>query len=273
MGAIVGDICGSRFERGGNLTKEIIPIREMLTEASHFTDDTVHTIAIADAILQNPKNPDFKESLLKWSWQYKEAGYGKMFVEWMTEKEPYGSYGNGSAMRISPIGWMNLFHHDIYVAEMVERATIITHNSPEGLKGARAVNLSMGVAISVKSAYEEWKTEWAVALEDFLYHYIGYDDIKTSIANVRPEYTFNATCQGSVPQAIRCFLESNSYEGTIELAVSLGGDTDTQAAIAGSIANVIWDIPEDILLTCYKKLPESMIKVIDNFDTYLNAQV
>lgn len=237
LGAIIGDIAGSLYEFTSNKTKDI----ELFAEGSRLTDDSIMTIAIgcacADSDLHNEK--DFKSSVIWYmrriGRQYPRAGYGGMFYRWLIcdVMPAYNSFGNGSAMRVSPVAW---------VADSLEQAETlakwsaeVTHNHPEGIKGAQAVASAVYLARQGKT-----KEELKAYIEA---HYYALD---FTLDEIRPNYSFDVTCQGSVPQAIVSFLESSNFEDAICNAISLGGDGDTIAAMAGAIAEAFYGIPEDI---------------------------
>lgn len=261
MGAIVGDILGSRFENKNARMKNIVPVKELLHKSCRFTDDTVHTVAVAESLMVGD---NLTEYLLKWSWRYLNAGYGAMFVKWMDSdsKEPYNSYGNGSAMRVSSIGYLPLEYKRI--VELAKCSAEVTHNHPEGIKGVQAIAIATFMA---NNGYEKWNIKDAV-LQGFYPNFVD-----TTLDEIRPVYSFDATCQGSVPQAILCFLESESYIEAIQLAISLGGDSDTLAAMAGSIAYAYYgEMPVDILNTCYNGILDSTVrKVVDDFDVWIDG--
>jgi len=252
-GAAIGDIWGSIYEHNNWKTANPEEIY-VYNPACHFTDDTVLTAAIADAIYtyrrqlkewkkkewekedkglisrwfrKNIKPTiDYKGALLRWARKYPNAGYGKGFQQWMNSKnpQPYNSFGNGSAMRVSPVGW--LFDDEETVLEEAKRSAEPTHNHPEGIKGAQAVALAVFMARNGAD-----KPEIKERIEkDF-----GYD-LSRTLAEIRPTYEFDATCQGTVPVAIIAFLKSWHLRSAIQNAISVGGDSDTIAAIAGSIA-------------------------------------
>ncbi len=237
IGAIIGDIVGSLYEFSSNKTKEF----PLFQDGCRLTDDSYMTIAIgcacADANLDNERN--FKTDVTYWMRRigrlYPNVGYGGMFFRWLKSDimPAYNSFGNGSAMRVSPVAW---------VAKTLEEAerlaawsAEVTHNHHEGVKGAKAVAAAIFLARQGKS-----KEEIKVYIEN------NYYSLDFKLDDIRPTYEFDVTCQGSVPQAIQCFLESTDFEDAIRNAVSLGGDGDTQAAIAGAIAEAYYGIPNDI---------------------------
>lgn len=219
IGAILGDYVGSRFERRPQKSVEF----ELFHKDCRFTDDTIMTLATADA-LKNSRS--YKEAYVEWGRRNPRAGYGQLFLNWLASSnpQPYGSYGNGAAMRVSPIGWA--FNSLNRTLEEAKKSAIVSHDHPEGIKGAQAVATSIYLARVGKNKEFIQKT-----IEDSF----GYD-LSISLDELRPSYQFNTTCQGSVPQAIRCFLESENWESAVRNAVSLGGDADTMACIAGGIA-------------------------------------
>ena len=234
LGAIIGDIVGSRFEFDNIKTKDF----ELFDRECDFTDDTVMTIAIGKA-LNDYKGGDFKKHLVKTMHEvgnrYPDCGYGGLFLDWMIHKEtdPYNSCGNGSAMRVSAVGW---YVKSIEEAEELAKLTAeVTHNHPEGIKGAQAV----AVAIYLARIGEDKETIKKY-IED------NYYTLDFTLDEIRPTYDYEITCQKSVPQAIKAFLEAESFEDTIRNAISIGGDSDTVAAIAGSIAEAYYEIDEEI---------------------------
>lgn len=249
IGAIAGDIIGSRFEAH--------PIKRSDFDVFHpycrFTDDTVLTVAVADAIL---RGYGYADSLQTWARKYPNAGYGGTFYRWIWQNapRPYNSWGNGSAMRVSAVGFA--FNDAKQVLAQAERSAAVSHNHPEGIKGAQAVALAIFLARSGHS-----KTQIRSALQ----RQFGYD-LNRSLAQIRPHYTFDVSCQGSVPEAIIAFLESADLETAIGNAVSLGGDSDTQACIAGSIAEAFYGEVSDALRTFVQnKMPDDLWQVVTDF--------
>ena len=248
LGAISGDVIGSVYEHW--------PVKEKDFPLFHhecgFTDDTVLTGAIADALLEGES---YASAMQRWARRFPTRGYGIRFAQWFmaASPEPYNSFGNGSAMRVSPVAWW--FDDESRVLAEAERTAACTHDHPEGIRGARAVALAV---------YLARQGEGMEAIRERVTGESGYD-LETPLGVIRPQYSFDVTCQGSVPQAIRAFLEADSVEDAIRNAISLGGDADTQAAIAGSIAEAAWGVPEDLAKTVLKKLPDDMKAVIDAF--------
>ena len=249
LGAIAGDVLGSIHEFNSIKTKKF----ELLNAGCVFTDDTVMTVAVADSIMIGVP---YVESLQKWGREYPGAGYGGWFKKWIHQDDPkpYNSFGNGSAMRCSSVGW--LFDDEESVLEEAKKSAEITHNHPEGIKGAQAVALGvlMGRMGSTKIEIQE-KLE---SLFDY--------DFNQKLGHIRPNYSFDVTCQGSVPQAIIAFLESEDFEDAIRNAISLGGDADTQACIAGALAEAYYmNIPDQIKEFVFKKITPDLSYVTNEF--------
>jgi ADP-ribosyl-[dinitrogen reductase] hydrolase len=253
IGAILGDIVGSRFEFTPKGKRNKSEDFQFITSDCFFTDDTAMTIATADAILNNK---DFALVYKEWGRKYPNLGYGSNFRSWLEGDscEPYNSYGNGSAMRVSPVGW--LFNDLETVMDKAEESSSVTHNHIEGIKGA------VSVAVCIYLARN--KTSKKI-IKEFIETYFGYD-LDRTIAEIRPNYRFDVSCQGSVPESIICFLESTSVVDAIRKAVSLGGDTDTQACIAGSIAEAHYNyIPICNIERVEEILPDDMNNVYEQF--------
>lgn len=261
LGAIVGDIFGQPYEF--KKSRQNSPCFDLFKNKGKFTDDTVCTIGVAEAIIHNPKNPDFTTFVSKWCSKYSYAGYGKLFKKWIVsdKKEPYGSYSNGSAMRVSPCGYLYEYEDVLYFST---KQAEITHNHKKGIIGANCV------ADLIWSAREGYTKK---ELTDIASEYYPNYDFDAPIEKVRKGYTFDSSCEGSVPQAIRCFLESTSYESCIRNAIYLGGDADTIGAISGSIAYAYWkEMNEDMKDYALEILPKEMIKVINDFDNFIKQQ-
>ncbi len=250
-GAIVGDILGSNYEFARQKVDYNI---DLLAGQKRFTDDTVLTIAVADALVHNKP---FKDTILLWARKYPHSGYGGRFKEWLRspDPQPYGSFGNGGAMRVSPVGFA--FDNLETVLDKARQSAEVTHNHPEGIKGTQTVAGSVFMAHKGHSKEE---------IRDFVVNEIGYN-LDFTIDAIRPFYKGDVSSQGSVPQAIVCFLESHDYESAIRKAIYLGGDTDTLAAIAGSIAAAFYkEIPEKFMDLMNQILPEEFKQVISQFD-------
>ena len=249
LGAIAGDTIGSPYEFAPNKSMDF----PLFCTHSRFTDDSVLTIAIADVLLHDL---DLIDTLKEYSRKYPDAGYGGSYQRWAlsNSREPYNSWGNGSAMRTSPIGFF--YNKESDVLKAARMCAQVTHNHPEGVRGAQATSLSIFLArqgaskIDIRKEISIW---------------FNYNLSKT-INEIRPKYIFDVSCQGSVPQSIIAFLESDDYEDSVRKAVSLGGDADTMACITGGIAEAFYGpIPENITLETRKRLPDKFLKIIDEF--------
>ncbi|GBC61800.1 hypothetical protein DENIS_2762 [Desulfonema ishimotonii] len=250
IGAIAGDIIGSVYE-GHPIKTEDFPL---FSAGSRFTDDTVLTVAVAHAILDGS---DYGPALKRFGRKYPRAGYGGAFCQWLASGEslPYNSWGNGSAMRVSPVGFA--FESADAVLREAEKSAAVTHNHPEGIRGAQATALAVFLARTGSGKAE---------IRDEITDRFGYP-LDRILDQIRPGYRFDVSCQGSVPQAITAFLESDSVEDAIRKAVSLGGDSDTQACIAGGIAQAFYrEIPAEILTQVRSRLPQDLLRVTDRFN-------
>ena len=256
-GAILGDIIGSPYEGISFSTT----ITNLFLEESTFTDDTIMTIAVADALTNidiNGNDDDIRNavanSMKKWGLKYPNAGYGGSFYTWLyIGNEPYYSYGNGSAMRVSSVAWAC---NDINKVRHLAKLTAeVTHNHPEGIKGAEALASAIFLARNGNSKQE---------IKDYITNEFGYDLSKTC-EDISDNYCFDVSCQATVPQAITAFLEGEGFEDVIAIAISLGGDTDTLAAMAGSIAEAYYGITDVLIEECNKRLTVEMLKVINIF--------
>lgn len=256
LGAIIGDIAGSRFEWDNIKSKQF----ELINEDCHPTDDSIMTLAIARAILAS--NGDLAKleqetvkCMQKLGRRYPLAGYGGNFYDWLFEKnpKPYHSFGNGAAMRVSPCG---------YAAETMEEAismsravTKVTHNHREGMKAAEAVTVAIFMARNGKSL---------AAIREHIEN--KYYKINFTLDQIRPTYQFDVTCQGSVPQAFEAFYESTGFEDAIRNAISIGGDSDTIGAITGSMAEAYYGIPSTILERALAFLDDDLLKIVHEFE-------
>ena len=249
IGAIAGDIIGSVYEANPIKTTDF----PLFTEYSRFTDDTVLTIATAHALLNGV---DYATAYRQFGRAYPHAGYGGMFINWLQSDEapPYNSWGNGSAMRISPIGFA--FGSRQNVLREAEKSAAVTHNHPEGIKGAQATAMAVFLG---RQGNSKGDIRRAIS-ERFDYN------LSRGIDEIRPAYFFDISCQGSVPEAIIAFLQSDDFESAIRLAVSIGGDSDTQACIAGGIAHAFYgEIPREIENEVRARLPCEFLNVLDEF--------
>lgn len=247
LGAIIGDIVGSVYEWNNVKTKDFGPL---FHEKAFYTDDTICTIAVADALIHGRHAG---EALMDWGGRYFDnGGWGGMFSRWLLRgvPEPYNSYGNGAAMRVSPAGL--LANSADEALELAEAVTGVTHNHPEGIKGGQATALAIFLARRGTSS----ESIRATITERF-----GYD-LGRSPDDIRPSYRFNETCQETVPQALVCALSASNFEDAIRNAISIGGDSDTVAAIAGGVAEALFGIPEDVSGKGWSYLPQDMRMVL-----------
>jgi len=250
LGAIAGDMIGSRFEHSRRKDARFT----LFKKGCRFTDDTVLTLAVADALLSGG---EYGETIAAYARCYPDAGYGSFFRCWMREGdgEPYNSFGNGSAMRVSPVGWA--FDSAEAVLREAERTAVCTHNHPEGVKGAQAVALAIFLARTGASR-EAIRRELEIRF--------GYN-LHKRLDEIRPDYGWDSTCPGSVPQSLIAFLESDSVEGAIRNAISLGGDADTMAAIAGSVSEAFHGgLPETMIEEIRPRLPLELWKIVERFN-------
>lgn len=248
-GAITGDIVGSYFENFPTKYTDF----DLFTENSCFTDDTVLTVAVADWILHGG---ELRTYFYKYVERYPEAGYGSTFLNWARchEVEPYGSWGNGSAMRASPTAYARDSLSE--VLELAEDSAVVTHNHPDGILGAIAVAGCVFVARTGGTKDD---------VRNFVDSEIGYD-LSRTVENIRPFYSFDVSCSGSVPEAITAFLEANSVEHAIRLAVSMGGDSDTMACIAAAIAEPFFGgVPDELWTHANDRLDDPLRKIVDTF--------
>lgn len=254
IGAIAGDVIGSAYEF--NPTRDYN--FELFTPKSTFTDDTVLTMANALWLLEDQEHTHERlvEIMRDLCNRYQWRGYGGRFAQWIVDKDPqpYNSYGNGSAMRVSPVG---------YYAQTLDEAlnlakvsAEVTHNHPEGIKGAQATAVAIFLARQGKKKDE---------IKSYIETEIGYD-LSRTLEQIRPEYSFNELCQTTVPEAITCYLEGFGYEDVVRLAVSLAADADTLAAIAGPIASAVWEVPNEISQPVIARLSEEFCTTLLRFN-------
>ena len=263
-GAILGDMIGAPYEFDmGDKTKEF----PLFGRNSQFTDDSVMTIAVAEALLDTIGKSDDEiraalvASMRKWGNEYPNAGYGQRFYSWLwsDDPQPYGSYGNGSAMRVSSAGWLyDTLEKTRHIAKLTAE---VTHNHPEGIKGAEATASAIFLARTGSSKAD---------IKDYIIKEFGYD-LSRTCDEIRPDYHHVESCQKTVPEAITAFLEGNDFEDVIRIAVSLGGDCDTLTCIAGSIAEAFYGVPDELKAECRKRLPKDMQSVLDRFDEQRTA--
>ena len=264
-GAILGDMIGSPYEFGGSMKSKSFPL---FIRSSRFTDDTVMTVAVADALMDCRDQPEeaqlrtLTERMRYWGNKYPDAGYGGRFCLWLDSPDPrpYNSWGNGSAMRVSAAGW--LFDTLEETRRMAARTALVTHNHPEGIKGAEAVAAAIWLARSGAGKEE---------IRDYTRRHFRYD-LSHTCDEIRPDYSFDVSCAGTVPPAIIAFLEAESFEDNIRTAVSLGGDCDTLTCISAAIGEAYWGVPEELKAKCRRRLPQAMLKVIDRFTARVQAK-
>ena len=256
LGAIIGDIAGSRFEWNNQKTKEF----ELFTGRCRPTDDSIMTISIAKAILDSEGDlAKLEQNTVKYMQQfgrrYPDAGYGERFYDWIFTKDPqpYNSFGNGAAMRVSPCGFAA---GTLQEAKALARAvTKVTHNHPKGMKAAEAVAVAIFLARNGKKLAE--------IREHIEQHYYIID---FTLDEIRPSYRFDITCQGSVPQAFEAFFESTGFEDAIRNAISIGGDSDTIAAVTGGMAEAYYGIPLTIRDKALLFLNDDLLKIVHSFE-------
>lgn len=251
IGAIAGDIIGSVYEFDNIKTTDF----DLYQQASTYTDDTVLTVAIASSILTSIP---YAVSLRAFGRAFPLAGYGGSFINWIWSDDagPYNSWGNGSAMRVSPVGFA--FDSEEEVLCEAENTAKVTHSHPEGIKGAQATALAVFMART---------GETKEAIKNQITRRFGYD-LDRKLDDIRTYYTFDVSCQGTVPQAVIAFLESDDFEDAIRKAISIGGDSDTLACITGAMAQAYYkQIPLDIVAEACKRLPQKLLDIVDQFIT------
>ena len=257
LGALVGDIIGSVYEFCNVKSTEF----ELFSDNSRFTDDSVMTLAVAKWLTEDEAHTMHYliYCMQELGAAHPDAGYGARFAGWLCEDDPqpYNSWGNGAGMRVSPVG---LYAKTLDEALALAALTAsVSHNHPEGVKGAQAIAACVFLAKQGKT-----KAEIKAYVEDTF----GYN-LNRTIAEIRPDYYFDVSCQGSAPEAIIAFLEGNSFEEVIRLAISLGGDSDTIGAMAGAIAACAYPIPEEIAEKCNSILTEDLREIKDNFLNFI----
>jgi len=265
-GAIIGDIVGSRFEfDNGNKSRDF----ELFTPECDYTDDTVMTIAVAEALMNaglNAGESVVKENLIRcmkrWGQEYPCAGYGARFIDWVLsdDPKPYGSFGNGSGMRVSSVGWL---YDTIERTREVARWTAeVTHNHPEGIKGAESTAAAIFMARHGASKDE---------IKAYIETEFGYD-LSRTLDEIRPTYYHVEDCMHTMPEALECFIEAESYEETLRNVMYIGGDTDTLGAIAGAVAEAAWGIPLGILTDGMRFIPQDIAAVVERFSEFIKPE-
>ena len=281
IGAIIGDIVGSVYEWNNIKTKEF----PFFQDKCFFTDDTVMTIAVAQGLLDGGTADNFIDAMKKYGRMYPDAGYGGRFGAWLfsDSRQPYHSWGNGSAMRVSPCGWVMdcsfTARTGMWPSDGREQARLsaaVTHDHPEGIKGAMAVADAIFMCryyfggycgddeVPINDDPEECKRRVKKHIESEY----GYD-LSSSLGEIRPTYRFNESCQDTVPQSIIAFLESTDFEDAIRNAISLGGDSDTLAAITGGIAEAAYGVPQWMKDKVWEYLDEPLQEVCRRWEGYL----
>ncbi len=254
IGAIIGDVIGSTYESLGQKRYDV----PLFTQWSKFTDDTVVTAAVARCLLEGGS---YKDHIIELCRRYPQRGYGQSFERWLVNPEigPYNSWGNGAAMRVSPIGFAA--DTEAFVLDHAAQSVAMSHNHPQGVKGAQATAL----AIFLARQGESRETIRTCLEQRFNY------DLQREVSDIRPDYTFDVACEKSVPEAIICFLDAGDYETTIRNVLSLGGDTDTMACIAGGIAQAYWNcIPAALIEQTQTRLSEELLNIVECFNTRYN---
>jgi len=260
LGAIIGDIAGSRFEFNNNRSKDF----DLFAKDCRVTDDSIMTLAVAKAIMAC--NGDWQQlghNAVKYMREigrkYPNCGFGGMFRKWMLSNKPapYNSYGNGAAMRVSPCGFIAGTEEEAIL--LSQKVTEVTHNDPEGLKGAEAVSVAIFMARNGAA-----KNEIKDRMEK------DYYALNFTLDSIRDDYRFNETCQGTVPQAIMAFLESVTFEDAIRGAVSIGGDSDTLAAITGSIAEACYGVPVNLKSKALTYLDRELLDIFREWEKFIS---
>ncbi len=284
LGAIVGDIVGSIYEWNNIKTKDF----PLFQDRCFFTDDTVMTCTVAEAVMNGGKREDFIRAMKKYGRMYPDSGYGTHFAAWLMsdDEKPYNSFGNGAAMRVSPCAWVmscgSYARTGAWPSNGSDQARLsaeVTHNHPEGIKGAMATADAIFLCRFYFGGYcwdygyliNDDPAECKRRVKEHIEKVYGYD-LSRTLDEIRPTYQFNETCQETVPQAIIAFLESTDFEDAIRNAISLGGDSDTLAAITGSIAEAAYGIPEWIREKAISYLDEPLRAVLQRWERYIDPQ-
>lgn len=263
-GAIAGDIIGSTYEFCSVKSKDF----ELFPHETRFTDDTVMTLAVARWLMEDNTHSEYTliDTMCEFGNRHPNVGYGGNFSNWLRNSPvPYYSWGNGSAMRVSAVGLIaESLEECLHLAKLT---AAISHNHPEGIKGAQVVAACMFIALH----WDEDVNRLKAYIKNFVADRFGYNMNRT-LDEIRPQYTFDVSCLGSVPEAILAFLEADSYEEAIRNAVSLGGDADTQGAITGAIAACVYPMPEYLIKKCQEYLPDDLLEIAVRFDSFLDKE-
>lgn len=264
-GAIIGDIVGSPYEFEDGFKEKDFPL---FSKDSDFTDDTVMTLAVCEALMLDPDADDavirtnVSECMQRWGRKYPDRGYGERFIHWLFDFDPrpYKSFGNGSAMRVSGVGWL---YDTVEMTRHVAKLTAeVTHNHPEGIKGAEAIASAIWLARNGKSKDE---------IRQYVETQFNYD-LSRTCDEIRPGNKFDASCQGSVPVAFAAFFEGTDFEDVVRLAVSLGGDSDTIADMAGAVAEAFYGVPSALVTEVTERLPEDLAQVLISFNKMIDRK-
>lgn len=262
LGAVIGDIAGSRFEWKNTKSKDF----ELFTPECRITDDSVMTLALAQAVLNARSREELGAEAVRcmqaFGRRWARGCYGGTFSRWLMSEDPcpYGSWGNGAAMRVSACAWAGETLED--ALDMARRVTEVTHDHPEGLKGAAAVTSAI------------WLARHGAGMDEIRAHIEAhFYALDFTLDEIRPTYGFDVSCQGSVPQAVAAFLESESFEDAIRNAISLGGDSDTIGAMAGSMAEAFYGIPHGLRSSALSYLDEELKLVVEKFEASYSARI
>lgn len=261
LGAIAGDIAGSAYEWNRVSTRDFT----LFPDAAGFTDDSVLTIAVGEAILRSAPGtvPDYRKFIHEYGRKWTGRGYGGMFRKWLASSDPrpYNSFGNGSAMRVSPVGWA--YDDEGIVLRQAVRSAAVTHNHPEGIKGAQSIALAIFLARNGESKE---------GIRSRIERDFGYE-LQRSVEQIRPVYSFDETCQGSVPESIIAFMDSTDFESAVRNGIWLGGDADTQACISGSIAEAFYHgVTPTLGAQVRRRLDKELLMIVDEFSVKFQSR-
>ena len=253
LGAIVGDIVGSVYEFDNHKSKDFL----FFKKNCFFTDDTVMTLAVAEGIMNGGRPEDYVAAMRRLGTAYPKCSYGRRFTEWLAsdDPKPYNSLGNGSAMRVAPAGWAGKTLED--ALRIARESAAVTHDHPEGIKGAEAVAACVWLARNGKSRDEIREYVW-----------LNYYPLDFTLDEIRAGYKFDETCPGTVPQAIAAFLESEDFISAVRLAVSIGGDSDTIAAMAGAVAEAYYGLPGYARLQALSYLDDELCSIVTRWEAW-----
>lgn len=266
LGAIIGDIVGSRREFLSTNDYNF----ELFSELNDFTDDSVCTFGVADAILHGK---DYGQAIQEWCRRYPGRGYGYRFASWIEDdaRRPYMSYGNGSAMRVSPVGWAFYGNEDLLLSAASASAEC-SHNHPEGIKGAQTVALAISLALKLREEFAGKEVPTSAIIENVISPCVSFSGYDVDFGWAEKVNIFDVTCQGTVPVALRVIAESSSFEDAIRHAIIVGADADTLGAIVGSIAEAIWPIPEEMSAKAIAYLTPEMRELLGEFRGFVGGR-